>query len=136
MQFGLKGRDVLMVFNASSIAVRSPLYVIFFQYLFSFIEFAVYAIIGVMISTVLKSRSVSVAVTVFVYFAGAALSVLLSKYEWYKYVLFNNTNLFMYMANGPALNDMTFVFSAVVIAVYLVLMMGTTFYVFQKRDAN
>ena len=128
--------SVLVMFNATNIQIMKPFTVMLLMFSLYFVESVIYTLIAVMVSTVFKSKSGAVAVSMAIYFAGKVLLLLLSSKEWFKYVLFNNTNLFLYMSTGPTLNDMTFGFSVVVDIIYLILIVGSTFFVFSKKDAN
>jgi ABC-2 type transport system permease protein len=67
--------------------------------------------------------------------AGNAIVVFLAKYNWAKYILFANTNLEQYTNNSsPMFEGMTLTFSIVVLLVYLVLFLLTTWITFSKRD--
>ncbi|MDR1940604.1 MAG: ABC transporter permease [Clostridiales bacterium] len=132
---GLNSRDVLVVFDARQVLIMSPLDIVTLEFVFYYINCLIYAVIAVMISTIFKSRAASVAVSVFVFFASQILSALLSSYSWYKFIIFNNTNFFVYMSTGPSLADMTLMFSVVVYAIYMVVFFALSYVVFEKRDA-
>ncbi|MDR3292951.1 MAG: ABC transporter permease [Clostridiales bacterium] len=132
---GLVSREVLVIFNAQKTMIMSPLAIIAIEYLLYFVSCFMYACIAVMVSTIFKSRAASVAVSVFVFFASSILTALLSSNDWYKYIIFNNTDWFIYLSTGPSLADMTFGFSVIVYFVYLTVILGATYIIFEKRDA-
>jgi ABC-type transport system involved in multi-copper enzyme maturation permease subunit len=132
---GLSGRDVLVIFDAERAVVTNPFWVITLEYVFLYIHCLMYAIIGVVISTIAKSRVASVAAAGGVFFASNILSALLSSYSWYRFIIFNNTNLTAYISSGPSLGDMTMGFSAGIYLGYLALLLGLSYYIFEKRDA-
>jgi ABC-type transport system involved in multi-copper enzyme maturation permease subunit len=132
---GLNSRDVLVVLNAEKIMVMNPFNVITLEFIFYFIHCLMYAIIAVMISTVFRSRAASVAVSVLIFFASTILTALLSSYSWYRFIIFNNTDLFVYMSTGSSLADMNMTLSALIYAAYLILFLGISYAVFKKRDA-
>jgi ABC-2 type transport system permease protein len=144
-RFGLPGwgnwtgfngaRDVLVIFDASRVEIMNPFHVITLEYLFYYIDSLMYAVIAVMVSAVAKSRVASVAVSGGVFFGSTILTALLSSYDWYRFIIFNNTNLFVYMAGGSSLADMTMVFSGVVYIVYLAAVLAAAYITFEKRDA-
>ncbi|MDR2046476.1 MAG: ABC transporter permease [Clostridiales bacterium] len=127
---------VLVMFDATNILLVSPLQSAMLMAVFYFIECTVYMLISIMVSTVFKSKSGAVAISMVIYFAGNILLLMLSSKSWFKYVLFNNTNLYLYMTTGPTLNDMTFGFSLIVDIIYVAAIMAATFLVFTKKDAN
>jgi ABC-type transport system involved in multi-copper enzyme maturation permease subunit len=132
---GLSARDVLVIFDAQRAVVMDPFWVITLEYFFLYIHCLMYAIIGVVISTIAKSRVASVAAAGGVFFASNILSALLSSYSWYRFIIFNNTNLTAYISSGPSLGDMTMGFSAGIYLAYLALLLGLSYYIFEKRDA-
>jgi ABC-2 type transport system permease protein len=135
LMYGFSSRDALVIFDANHVMIMSPLAVMAYMFLFYFIETAIFIMIAIMISTIFRSTAGSVAATLMVFFASFVFHFLLSSYSWYKYVIFNNTSLFVYMSTGPTLNDMTLGFSIITNLVYLALITFTTFFVFKKKDA-
>jgi ABC-2 type transport system permease protein len=135
-RFGVDARDVLFVLNANTTHVWSAFSVITIQFFFAFVMCLIYAFIGIMVSTIFKSRVAAVAVTIVVAFAADIFTAILASYSWYKYVIFNNVNLFGYFSIGPSLNDMTLGFSLATIAIYMTLIIGSTFLIFKRRDAT
>jgi ABC-type transport system involved in multi-copper enzyme maturation permease subunit len=127
---------VLVMFNATNVLIMSQFQTAALMALFYFIECIIYMLIAVMVSTIFKSKSGAVAISMAIYFAANIMILTLSSKSWFKYVLFNNTNLFYYMSTGPTLNDMTLGFSVIVDIVYILLIMISTFWVFTKKDAN
>jgi ABC-type transport system involved in multi-copper enzyme maturation permease subunit len=127
---------VLVMFNATKVIIMSQFQTAALMALFFFIECVIYMLISVMVSTIFKSKSGAVAISMAIYFAANILILTLSSKSWFKYVLFNNTNLFFYMSTGPTLNDMTFGFSVIVDLIYIFIIMTATFWVFTKKDAN
>ncbi|MDR3263298.1 MAG: ABC transporter permease [Clostridiales bacterium] len=128
--------NALVMFNATEVVIMKPVTVIALMFLFYFMECMIYTLIAIMVSTVFKSKSGAVAVSMGIYFAARVLLLMLSSESWFKYVLFNNSNLFLYMSTGPTLNDMTFGFSLIVDIIYTAIIVGSTFWVFLKKDAN
>lgn len=133
--WGLEGRAVLSIFNATTPLILNQFSAMLLGYLFGFFEIMVYAMIALMVSTCFKSRSGAVSISMVIYFAAQLLSVLLGQFAWYKFILFNNTNLFMYFAGGPSLNDKNFLFSLAVTIIYTVIVIAASFFTFIKRDA-
>ncbi|HEY8443524.1 MAG TPA: ABC transporter permease subunit [Clostridia bacterium] len=136
--WGLKGANMaLSIFNSKRALILHPAAVVFFLHLFEYLEAIVYALIALTISTLFKSRSGATAVSMLVYFVAFILDALLSTFSWYKYIIFNNTNLFQYMSStGPAIADLTLWFSLTVTLIYCVVMAVICYFTFAKRDAN
>ena len=61
---------------------------------------------------------------------------LLSKYSWVKYVLFANTDLTQYVRGVPIVAGMTMKFSLIVLTVYFVFFMATSWVFFSRRDVT
>ncbi len=136
--WGLSGAQMaLSIFNSKTALILHPLGVIAFLHLFGLLESIVFALIALTISTLFRSRSGATAVSMLVYFVSFVLDALLSTFSWYKYIIFNNTNLFQYMSSvGPTIADQTLLFSLTVTIVYIVAMSIICFFTFAKRDAN
>ncbi|HEY8424245.1 MAG TPA: ABC transporter permease subunit [Clostridia bacterium] len=136
--WGLKGASMaLSIFNSKRALILHPAVVVFFLHLFGFLESVVFALIALTISTLFKSRSGATAASMLVYFVSFILDAFLSSFSWYKYVIFNNTNLFQYMSSaGPAIADLTLWFSLTVTLVYVAIMGLICYFTFAKRDAN
>jgi ABC-type transport system involved in multi-copper enzyme maturation permease subunit len=128
--------NVLIMFNAAKVLIMKPAGVMALMFLFYFLECMVYTMISIMVSTVFRSKAGAVAVSMAIYFAANIMILMLASNDWFKYVLFNNTNLFYYLSTGPTLNDMTFGFSLIVDLVYLSVITASMFWVFTKKDAN
>ena len=136
--WGLKGANMaLSIFNSKTALILHPAAVVFFLHLFGFFQSIVFALISLTISTLFRSRSGATAVSILVYFVAFILDAFLSGFDWYKYVIFNNTNLFQYMnSTGPAIADLTLWFSLTVTLIYVAIMAIICFFTFAKRDAN
>jgi len=136
--WGLKGANMaLSIFNSKTALILHPAAVVFFLHLFGFLQSIVFALIALTISTLFRSRSGATAVSMLVYFVAFVLDALLSGFDWYKYIIFNNTNLFQYMSStGPAIADLTLWFSLTVTLIYIAIMAIICFFTFAKRDAN
>lgn len=94
--------------------------------------------IAFMLSTLFKTTSIAVGVSVFILFASSTLNFLIlnlvDRYSWMKFILFPHIdlrNLFLlgYGYEGAALG-----FSLGLLAVYYVIFIAITFFVFRKRD--
>lgn len=136
--WGLKAPfTVLSIFNSTTAITMTPFAVLAWMHIFGLLEAVIFALIALTISTVARSRSGAIAVSMLIYFVSFVLGALLSTYGWYKFVVFNNTNLFMYMSSvGPALADLTLWFSLAVNLVYIVGLALACFFTFAKRDAT
>lgn len=89
-----------------------------------------------MISTVFRSSSLAIGISLFLMFTGPQIVQLLSKYEWSKYILFANTNLSQYIDGIPLVEGMTMKFSISVLLVYFMMFTVLSWVIFKKRDVS
>lgn len=135
--WGLDSMMALSIVNATTAHVMHPAYFLFLQHAFGFIETMIFAQIATTLSTLFKSKSGAVAVSMLVYFLSFVLASLLSVYSWYKFIIFNNTNLIQYFTStGPSLSDMNLGFSLGIDIVYIVVLAVIGLWTFAKRDAS
>lgn len=136
--WGLSGVPMaLSIFNSKRAIILHPAVVMLFMHLFCYLEAVVFSLIALTISTLFRSRGGAIAVSMLIYFVSFVLGSILSTYSWYRFVIFNNTNLFQYMSStGPAIADLTLGFSLVVTIFYCVILGILCFFTFAKRDAN
>ncbi len=93
-----------------------------------------------LVSTVFRSGSFAIGLSIFLLFGGQLLTGILSlmNYPWVKYVIFMNLRLSDYLNGGNmfarAEQEMTLGFSLSVLAVYYVIFIAITWYIFKKRD--
>lgn len=93
------------------------------------------ATMAFMISAAFRNSSLAIGLSLFLMFMGGQLTRLIAiKYEWAKYILFANTDLFQYFEGAPMVEGMTLGFSVTMIIVYFLLFQAIAFYVFKKRD--
>ncbi|WP_175287001.1 ABC transporter permease [Salinicoccus roseus] len=105
------------------------------QYGFKVLNIIILATFGFMISSIFRSSSLAIALSMFLMFAGTTAAQALAQYTWSKYILFANTDLSVYFTPyGPIREEMTVGFSVGVIAVYMVIFIIAAWAVFTKRD--
>lgn len=135
--WGFTAPNALAIFNGTKIFITGPLAMTAIFQLFSFVEAAIFALVALTISTVFKARSGAISISMLIYFVSFVLGTVLSAYDWYKYILFNNTNLSIYFGSvGPSLADMTLWFSLIVDLIYTAVLGTVCFFTFAKRDAT
>ncbi|ANE47013.1 hypothetical protein SY83_12870 [Paenibacillus swuensis] len=86
-----------------------------------------------MISTVFRSASLAIGLSIFLMLIGPNITPLLMRYDWGKYYLFANTDLTQYM-NGIPNEGMSMGFSVAVLAGYFILFNVLSWFIFTKRD--
>ncbi|MFS0870615.1 ABC transporter permease [Paenibacillus xylanilyticus] len=99
--------------------------------------------IAFMVSSVFRSGALAIGLSLFIMFTQSIFALIFNpdRYEWAKYVLFNNMDLSRYMSSGMDFGllgggnaGMTLGFSVAVLAVYYVIFMVISWVVFSKRD--
>ncbi|BFT75430.1 ABC transporter permease [Paenibacillus sp. P36] len=98
------------------------------------IELVMIVTLAFMISTVFRSASLAIGISIFIMFAGQIITMLLLRYSWGKYFLFANTDLTPYLKGQPLAEDMTLGFSIVVLVVYYLLFILLSWEIFRRRD--
>ncbi|MER2260585.1 MAG: ABC transporter permease [Psychrobacillus sp.] len=105
----------------------------------SLINVLVIGTLAFMIGSVFRSSSLAIGISIFLMFTGVQVTGVLAvlKIDASKYILFANTNLGQFIGtNSPLLESMSMGFSIVVIAVYLVIFLVTSYWSFTKRDVT
>lgn len=105
-------------------------------YLLNSIDLLMMVTFAFMISTIFRSSSLAIGLALFLMFTGQQFVLLLSDYQWVKYILFANTNLTQYFEGTPIVEGMTLSFSVFVLIIYFLLFNLLSGYVFNKRDIN
>ncbi|ANS73393.1 ABC transporter permease [Paenibacillus yonginensis] len=103
--------------------------------LYRYVDLMVICIFAFMLSTLFRSSGIAIGLAMFILFARNIFQLLLDpeRYSWAKYVLFTNMDLSRYML-GSGTAGMTLGFSAVVLAVYVIVFLAVSWIVFIKRD--
>ena len=101
---------------------------------FRSIDLIMMVTLAFMISTVFRSSSLAIGISLFLMFTGPQLVQLLSQYDWAKYILFANTDLQQYTTGTPLVEGMTMTFSIVMLLIYFALFAFLSLYIFKKRD--
>jgi ABC-2 type transport system permease protein len=87
-----------------------------------------------MISTIARNSGMAIGVGVFLLTVGNVITMLLSRYNWSKFILFANTDLSQYIDGKPIVEGMTMTFSISVLIVYFVIFNVISYVGFTKRD--
>ena len=105
------------------------------SWVFEYVDLFITIAIAFMVSTVFRSGALAIGLSLFILFTQGIFGMIFNpeRYVWAKYILFTNMDLSQYMY-GDGLGGMTLGFSMLILAVYYVLFMGISWYVFNKRD--
>lgn len=99
------------------------------------VSLIIYTTFAFMISTVFRSSSLAIGISIFLMFMGSVVVQLLSNFSWTKYILFANTNLKQYLSgNTPPVKGMTMSFSVTMLIIYFLVFNVISFVLFKKRD--
>lgn len=137
LYWGFSSPMALSIVNSSFAVVMHPLAIVAIMHGCAYIEALIFGLIAFAIGTICKNRTVAVVVAIFIFLLSYVLGMLLSQFIWYKYIIFNNSNLLQYfLSTGPNLADMNLLFSVIVNVVYCVVMWVVTKIIFVRRDAT
>lgn len=103
-------------------------------YGYKLIQLIMIVTLAFMISTVFRSSSLAIGLSIFIMFAGQIITVLLLRYSWGKYFLFANTDLTQYLEGRPMAEGMTMGFSIGVLIFYFLLFNLLSWEIFRRRD--
>ncbi|TQR18972.1 ABC transporter permease [Psychrobacillus vulpis] len=101
----------------------------------SLINVFVIGTLAFMIGSVFRSSSLAIGISIFLMFMGVNIVLILSRFEFVKYILFANTNLTQYIGNNqPMIEGLTMPFSIAVISVYVLVFLVISYWSFIRRD--
>lgn len=132
--FGLSPFDFTVIkevnggYQESLLALESLTYIIL-----KFLSTLVIVTVAFTISTVCKSETLAVIISLGILFGGTIFSSFTQSYKWSEYLLFNNLNLTNFIIVDANISSQIFV-PLIVIAVHLILMLFLSFLFFSKRD--
>lgn len=105
-------------------------------YLYQGIQMVLVVTLAFMISTISRSSSIAIALSIGIMFAGTSIVGFLSQYNWAKYYLFENTDLTQYLNGAPNIAGMSLAFSVKVIIGYFLIFNICSWLVFRKKDVT
>lgn len=98
------------------------------------IELIMVVSLAFMISSVFRSSSLAIGISIFIMLTGQSITMLLLRWSWGKYFLFANTDLTQYLAGQPLAEGMTLGFSIAVLLAYFVVFNALSWMIFTRRD--
>jgi ABC-2 type transport system permease protein len=133
--FGLSGESAHLAFVNGQVVEQNMLLYLMKMYVMKSVDVLMLATMAFMISSVFRSSSLAIGISLFLLFMGPNVTYLLSmRYDWAKYILFANTSLLQDESGVAMVEGMTAGFSITVLAVYFALFQLIAFFVFAKRD--
>lgn len=120
----------MVLFNGDSLPWSEVLQTAGYQLLYT----VIYATLMFMFSVLTRSTGATIGVGLFLMMFEGIITMLLSRYDFAKYILFLNMNLSVYDSGSAPIEGMSMGFSSIVIAVYMLLFLAVSFVTFNKRD--
>ena len=147
--YGTSSLPILLAFNSSIVTSVSPIVAILILYATLLIQIIFYAMLSICISTLFKSSSGSIVVSILIFFGSLILTMFISSLGILKYLPFVNVNLFGYFGSNTVVsetniiarmftatvaNDMNLYISMLISMLFAVILYVITTAVFSKRD--
>lgn len=95
-----------------------------------------YVTLALAVSTILRSSTIAVGISLFLMVAGNSMIEATAKVEWLKYLPFANSDISLYIFSLPPGPGMTLGFSISVLLVYMVILALISWTIFTKRDIS
>lgn len=135
--FGFSGADMPhLAYSNGEVIEQNMVSHIMSLFGFRSVDLLMMVTVAFMISTVFRSSSLAIGMSLFLMFTGPQMAQLLSQYSWSKYILFTNTDLQQYFSGTPLVEGMTLAFSVTVLAIYFLIFIVLSWYIFNKRDVS
>ena len=128
------GNGAELVWNGKEVVEVSVWGKGLYMLLLSFGNVFVTATFAFMIGSVFRSSSLAIGLSLFIYFMGSTLVLLLAKYEVVKYIVFTHMDLTIHETDFQIVEGITMQFSLAVLAVYVVIFLFVSYTTFIKRD--
>ncbi|MBU9712152.1 ABC transporter permease [Evansella tamaricis] len=123
-----------LVYSGGEVIERNMITHILSLYGLNSVDMIMMVTFAFMISTVFRNSSLAIGLSLFLMFTGQQMVMLLSEYQWVKYILFANTNLVQYISGTPLVDGMTMTFSITVLIAYFICFVFTSWIIFERRD--
>lgn len=133
--FGFSGADMpYLSFSNGEVIAGNMITHIISLFGFRSVDLLMMVTFAFMISTVFRSSSLAIGISLFLMFTGPQIVQLLSQYNWVKYILFANTDLQQYYSGTPLVEGMTLSFSVIILLIYFAVFTLLSWFIFNKRD--
>lgn len=93
-----------------------------------------YASFAFMISVLTRSSGGAIGISLFLALSGNIALLAATRYNWAKYLLPANTDLYSISKNGSFIDGVTFPFASCMLLLYLFVFLCISYTVFLKRD--
>lgn len=133
-QFSDIGSPYLHVAKDMTVEESSMVLHVMSTYGLKCIELIMIVTLAFMISTVFRSSSLAISMSLLFLFLGQAITNFVSYWSWGRFWLFANTDLTQYIEGKPLMEGMNMTFSIIVLVAYFLLFNFLSWTIFQKRD--
>lgn len=147
--YGLSSLPMLLAFNSTTVSSVNPITLLIILFFCLLLQIIFYAVLSLSISTLFKSNSGSIVVSIIIYVVSIVLSMFITSLGFLKFLPFVNVNLFGYfgsnivysanniiarMFTASIPNDFSFYTSLTLMLSFTVVLYVITSVVFSKRD--
>jgi ABC-2 type transport system permease protein len=131
-----EGNNVHLAYSGGEVVEQNMIFHLIKMYLLSSVNMIMLTTMAFMISAVFRNSSLAIGISIFLLLMGGNVTyIIATKYEWAKYLLFANTNLYNQYFDGiPLIEGMTLGFSVTMLIIYFIFFMSLAFSIFSKRD--
>lgn len=98
------------------------------------VELVMIVTLAFMISTVFRSSSLAISLSLLLLFMGKPITMFLSQWSWGRFWLFANTDLTQYIEGKPIFDGMSLPASLGILAVYFLVFNAMSWTIFNRRD--
>lgn len=98
------------------------------------VELIMVVTLAFMISTVFRSSSLAIGLSLLLLFLGQGITMFFSQWSWGRFWLFSNTDLTQYIEGKPMFDGMTMSASIAILIVYFIVFNMLSWSIFNKRD--
>ena len=130
------GDGQVLSWNGQEVVEASILGKSLYMLVLSFGSVFITSTFAFMIGVVFRSSSMAIGLSLFLYFTGTSIVMLLARFEFAKYLVFTHMDLTQFETGYKIIEDITLPFSLAVIFVYIVVFLVTSYWTFIKRDVK
>lgn len=130
------GDGQLLSWNGQEVVEASVLGKSLYMLLLSFGSVFVTSTFAFMIGVVFRSNSMAIGLSLFIYFTGTSIVLMLERFAFTKYLVFAHMELTQFGTGFKIIEDITLPFSLAVLSVYIVVFLVASYWMFMKRDVK
>lgn len=94
----------------------------------------IYSTIAFMVSVLTRSTGATIGIAMFLYICEGIFTMLLARYSWSKFTFFMNTDFSQFLTSKVSALGTSLAFNSVIMAAYMIIFLGISFMVYNKRD--